>query len=167
MLARRLVGMELHGLGHQLSSTRIRRSVRLVLIGIMLACLLMAVAIPQAFGDRALLFAGSYVAIQVGRHAFLTFGSAERGTIERERAGRILIWFVASGALWIAGGIEGGAWRSPLWLVALILDYIAPLVHVLGSWSGLDSHRPTGRSRRHISRSASSSSSSSRSVSRS
>ena len=102
--------------------------VRLVLIGITLACLLMAVAIPQAFGDRALLFAGSYVAIQVGRHAFLTFGSAERGTIERERAGRILIWFVASGALWIAGGIEGGAWRSPLWLVALILDYIAPLV---------------------------------------
>ena len=36
--------------------------VRLLLIGIMLATLLMAVAIPDAFGDRALLFAGSYVA---------------------------------------------------------------------------------------------------------
>ena len=34
----------------------------------MLASLLMAVAIPQAFGGRALLFAGSYVAIQVGPH---------------------------------------------------------------------------------------------------
>src|ERR671925_1162195 len=48
-------------------------AVRLLLIGLMLASLLMAVAIPKAFGHRALLFAGSYVAIQVGRHTFLTF----------------------------------------------------------------------------------------------
>ena len=70
----------------------------------MLASLVMAVAIPEAFGDRALLFAGAYVAIQVGRHLFLTFAAAGRGTIERERAGAILIWFVAAGVLWIAGG---------------------------------------------------------------
>ena len=43
----------------------------------MFASLVMAVAIPGAFGDRALLFAGAYVAIQVGRHAFLTFVVAE------------------------------------------------------------------------------------------
>ena len=42
--------------------------VRLLILAIMLASLLMAIAIPDAFGDRALLFAGSYVAIQVGRH---------------------------------------------------------------------------------------------------
>ena len=47
----------------------------------------MAIAIPEAFGDRALLFAGSYVAIQVGRHTFLTFVAAGAGTVERERAG--------------------------------------------------------------------------------
>ena len=102
--------------------------VRVLLIGLMLASLLMAVAIPEAFGDRALLFAGSYVAIQVGRHAFLTFASAERGTIERERAGRILIWFVASGTLWMAGAIADGSWRTALWLAALAVDYTAPLV---------------------------------------
>src|SRR5215218_3386113 len=62
--------------------------VRVLLIALMLASLLLAIAIPDAFGDRALLFAGSYVAIQVGRHVFLTFASAEAGTIERERAGR-------------------------------------------------------------------------------
>src|SRR5918993_6029910 len=47
--------------------------VRLLLIALMLASLLMAIAIPEAFGDKALLFAASYVAIQVGRHGFLTF----------------------------------------------------------------------------------------------
>jgi low temperature requirement protein LtrA len=102
--------------------------VRLLLIGIMLASLLLAVAIPDAFGDRALLFAGSYVAIQVGRHVFLTFAAAAPRTIERERAGRILTWFVAAGALWIAGGIAAAPARPALWAAALALDYAAPLV---------------------------------------
>lgn len=102
--------------------------VRLLLIGLMLASLLMAIAIPESFGDRALLFACSYVAIQVGRHLFLTFAAAGRGTIERERAGRILSWFCAAGVLWIAGAIAGGEARTALWLVALALDYGAPLV---------------------------------------
>ena len=53
----------------------------------------MAVAIPQAFGDHALLFAGSYVAIQVGRHTFLTFVASAEGTLERSARARILVWF--------------------------------------------------------------------------
>jgi low temperature requirement protein LtrA len=103
-------------------------AVRVLLLGIMLASLLMAVAIPEAFGDRALLFAGSYVAIQVGRHLFLTFVAAGPGTIERERAGRILIWFAVAGALWLGGGLVHDGLRNVLWLGALALDYCAPRV---------------------------------------
>jgi len=77
--------------------------VRLVLLALMLASLLLAIAIPEAFGERALLFALSYVAIQVGRHFFLTFVAAKRGSLERQRAGRILFWFMISGVFWIAG----------------------------------------------------------------
>jgi low temperature requirement protein LtrA len=89
---------------------------------------LMAIAIPDAFGDKALLFTASYVAIQVGRHSFLTFAAADRGTVERQRAGRILTWFVAAGVLWIAGALADGSTRTVLWLAALALDYGAPLV---------------------------------------
>ncbi len=103
-------------------------AVRMVLIAIMLASLLMAVAIPQAFGKYGLLFACSYVGIQVGRHLFLTFVTADAGTIERERAGRILTWFVASGIAWIAGGLADGSARTELWVVALAIDLTAPLV---------------------------------------
>jgi low temperature requirement protein LtrA len=103
-------------------------SVRALMIFLMLLSLLMAVAIPQAFGDRALLFAASYVAIQVGRHLFLTFFASDAGTIERERAGRILTWFVAAGVLWIAGALFDGPARIALWLAALAMDYGAPLV---------------------------------------
>jgi low temperature requirement protein LtrA len=102
-------------------------AVRVLLIALMLATLIMAIAIPDAFGERGLLFAGAYVAIQVGRHAFLTFVAADPGTIERERAGRILAWFAASGALWIAGGFADGSQRTALWLAALAIDYVAPL----------------------------------------
>src|SRR5918911_3452930 len=91
--------------------------VRLLLLSLMLVSLLMSVAIPQAFEAHALLFAGSYVAIQVGRHYFLTFIAADGGTVERERAGSILTWFVVVGVLWIAGALFDGPERVVLcWL---------------------------------------------------
>ena len=102
--------------------------VRLVVLAIMFGSLLMAVAIPQAFGSRALLFAGAYVVIQVGRSAFLTFAVADEGTVERRRAGRILTWFVMSGVFWVAGAFAPSEVRPLLWLIALAIDYTAPLV---------------------------------------
>ena len=101
--------------------------VRLLVLAIMFASLVMAVAIPGAFADRALLFAGAYVAIQIGRHAFLTFVVADRDSQEREPALHILIWFCAAGVFWIAGALAGGSAQIALWLVALAIDYSAPL----------------------------------------
>jgi len=101
---------------------------RLLLIVLMLGSLLMAIAIPEAFGDKAMLFAGTYVAMQVGRHTFLTFAAARSGTPERERAGRILVWFIAAGVFWISGALVEGSSRTTLWVVALAVDYSAPLV---------------------------------------
>lgn len=103
-------------------------SVRVVLIALMLASLLMAVAIPQAFRSEALLFAGAYVVIQVGRTAFLAFAAADARSAERRRAARILAWFIASGVPWILGAILGGSARTVLWIVALVIDYVAPLM---------------------------------------
>jgi low temperature requirement protein LtrA len=101
--------------------------VRLLMIALMLASLTMAAAIPDAFGGEAALFVGSYLAIQIGRHTFLTFVAADRGTLERARAGRILVWFVAAGFLWVAGAVADGTARTALWLAALAVDYAAPL----------------------------------------
>src|SRR3954452_16438846 len=101
--------------------------VRLLMIALMLASLVMAAAIPEAFGTEAGLFVGAYLAIQVGRHTFLTFVAAAPRTIERERAGRILVWFVAAGVFWLSGAIADGTARTVLWLIALAIDYGAPL----------------------------------------
>jgi low temperature requirement protein LtrA len=101
--------------------------VRVLLLGLMLGSLLMAIAIPEACGDRAPLFAIAYVAIQVARHGFLTFLAADPGTNERERAGRILTWFLVAGVLWIAGAFADGGARTVLWVLALLVDYGGPL----------------------------------------
>src|SRR5262245_18164230 len=101
--------------------------VRLLLLGIMLATLVMAVAIPDAFGSKGLLCAAAYVTIAVGRHAFLTFASARRGTIERERAADILIWLSAAGAFWMGGALVEDEARTTVWLVALAIDYLGPV----------------------------------------
>jgi low temperature requirement protein LtrA len=102
-----------------------RPPVRLVLIGVMLASLGMSVALPEAFGDRGLLFAVCYVAIQVGRTLFMVAVLETAGALHRTFV-RMAVWFAASGALWLAGGLAEGLTREILWLAALTVDYLAP-----------------------------------------
>lgn len=102
-------------------------SVKLLMVALMLASLVMAVAIPDAFGNRALLFVGAYLFIQIGRHLFLTFVAGGPGSLERARAGQILTWFAIAGVFWIAGALCEGGSRTLLWLIALACDYGAPL----------------------------------------
>jgi low temperature requirement protein LtrA len=101
--------------------------VRLVLVFVMLASLLMAVAIPEGFGELALLFACAYSGLQIGRNAFVV-AATPRGWFNRIFR-QILAWSILSAPLWVAGGIvdaEGTRWV--LWLGALGLDLAAPLV---------------------------------------
>ncbi len=106
-----------------------RLAVRLVLVAVMLASLLMSVAIPEAFGERGLMFALAYVAIQVGRTAFVVVALrkslGESHPLSRTFQ-RVLAWFVAAGVLWIVGGLLDGEARYVLWVVALAVDYSAP-----------------------------------------
>jgi low temperature requirement protein LtrA len=100
--------------------------VRLTLVFVMVASLLMAVAIPDGFGEHALLFACAYAGMQIGRNAFVV-AVTPRGRFNQNFR-QILAWSVLSAPLWVAGGIvddEGLRWV--LWLGALGLDLAAPL----------------------------------------
>jgi low temperature requirement protein LtrA len=108
-----------------------RLPVRLVLVAVMLASLLMSVAIPEAFGERGLMFALAYVAIQVGRTTF-AFIALRRslGTSHplSKSFQRILTWLVGVGVVWIIGGLLSSEARYALWLLALAVDYSGPVV---------------------------------------
>lgn len=105
-------------------------AVRTVLTGVMLASLLMAAALPGAFGDDGLLFAASYVALQVGRNvaaaSLLRAGQPLRDVYER-----LVGWSAVSGVLWLAGAAFEGDQRLLLWIPAVALDLCAPFA---GYW---------------------------------
>src|SRR5918992_4876774 len=107
-----------------------RLPVRLMLVAVMLASLLMSVAIPDAFGERGLMFALAYVAIQVGRTAFVVIAlnkSLGRSDPLSRNFQRIFFWLLASGVLWIVGGLLEGEARYVLWGIALAVEYAGPV----------------------------------------
>ena len=100
-------------------------AVRGVLTGVMLASLLMAAALPEAFGERALLFAASYVVLQVGRNAAAAMLLKRRHRL-RDVFERLVVWSAASGVLWLAGAALESDQRLMLWAPALALELAAP-----------------------------------------
>jgi low temperature requirement protein LtrA len=102
-----------------------RAAVRLMLVWVMLASLLMSASLPGAFGDRGLPFAAAYVAIQIGRTGFVVAALRAAPRLRRNFQ-RILVWFLASGVLWVAGGVVHGVAREALWLAGVAVDSVAP-----------------------------------------
>src|SRR5918911_2700693 len=107
-----------------------RWPVRLMLVAVMLASLVMSVAIPDAFGERGLMFALAYVAIQVGRTVFVVIvlnKSLGRSAPLSRNFQRIMFWLLASGVLWIIGGLVEGEAQYVLWVLALAVEYAGPV----------------------------------------
>ena len=100
-------------------------AVRGVLTAVMLASLLMAAALPEAFGEHGLLFAASYVALQVGRNAAAAWLLTRRHRL-RDVFERLVLWSAASGVLWLAGAALDTDQRLMLWIPALALELAAP-----------------------------------------
>lgn len=97
-----------------------RLPVRLLLLALMLVSLIMSAGIPDAFGDRGLAVGGAYAAMQIGRSLFAVI--VLRGETLQRNFERILVWCIVSGSLAVAGGLQHGAVRDLLWLVAVGVD---------------------------------------------
>ncbi|MFC3502685.1 low temperature requirement protein A [Micromonospora krabiensis] len=99
-----------------------RPQIKMLVVAVMFGALLMTTAIPEAFEGRGLLFAGTYVAIHLGRGLFL-MPLVRHESQTRRRAMRIFIWFAVSSAPWIVGGFVHDDARLLCWAVALAIDY--------------------------------------------
>jgi len=97
-----------------------------VLFSIMLAALVMASALPEAFGERGLVFALCFAAIQVGRSACMLLATG-RGSPLAPNFRRILAWNCVAAVFWIAGAFAQGEWRLALWFIAVLAEYVSPM----------------------------------------
>lgn len=102
--------------------------VRILLFLLMLGGLVLSTSIPLAFDSRGLWFAIAYAAMQVGRTTFWLLSTPRQRTAARMNATRILVWLSTSAIFWIAGGIMQGQERLVLWVVALAIEYVSPVV---------------------------------------
>jgi low temperature requirement protein LtrA len=100
---------------------------RFVLLIGMLASLLMTVAIPDAFGDRAILFAVGYVALQLVRNTFIVVITDESEPLHRAFV-HLWRWNSAVGLIWVIGSFLPHRGLVAVWIVALLLDYSGPVI---------------------------------------
>jgi low temperature requirement protein LtrA len=103
-----------------------RPPVALLMLVLMGISLIMSAAIPDAFGNRGVVFAGAYVALQVLRSAFMVvaLGGQKLG----RNYAQLLAWSAISGVVWIVGaGFFDGVGRLLVWAGALALDLGAPV----------------------------------------
>lgn len=107
--------------------------VRVFLLVLMLAGLLLSSSIPQAFGERGLVFACAYVFMQVGRSLFSLWAfRRHQHQVQIHNFLRILAWLGTAGIFWIAGGLQSGEARLLCWVIALAIEYVSPS---LGFWT--------------------------------
>jgi low temperature requirement protein LtrA len=98
-------------------------AVRLAILGAMGALLLVALAVPNAFGDDGVLFGVAYFSVRL-LHIVL-FTLAARG--DRDMLGsvfRLGIGSTIGPALIIVAGFTDGGAQAALWTIALTLDYL-------------------------------------------
>jgi low temperature requirement protein LtrA len=111
-----------------------RPVVRLFLFAMMLAGLVIAAAIPRAFGDRGAVLAFAYLTMQIGRDLFMLWALRRHDHNNWHNFLRITIWHLFSLPFWIAGAFADPNTRLALWAIAVGIETFAPIVgfHVPG-----------------------------------
>jgi low temperature requirement protein LtrA len=106
-------------------------AVRLTMLGAMGAMLVVALSVPGAFGDEAVLFGLAYLLVRV-LHLVLS-AIVARGDANRRGALLRFAPTTLAGALLLvlAGFLEGDV-RIAVWVVALAIDYLGPVVVGMG-----------------------------------
>jgi low temperature requirement protein LtrA len=98
---------------------------RAVLLLATLFIFITGVAVPHAFGQNAVLFAGSYAAVRF-LHLGLYIDASRRGNASLRAMAGFFVTVLIGMALLVAGAVAGGSARIPLWIAAAAIDYAGP-----------------------------------------
>ena len=100
--------------------------VRIMLFLLMGAGLFLSMAVPDSFADRGAIFAGAYVAMQLGRTLYM-LGVIWFDPSRRQTYLRITSYFSVSAIFWAWGAlVQDHEKRLLLWAIALGIEYSGP-----------------------------------------
>src|SRR3712207_2559135 len=108
--------------------------VRVAMFAAMAALLVVALCVPEAFDDEALLFACAYAVVRVGQIVLFLLASRDDPVLRRS----IVVGLAGSstvgvGLLLGASAVDGWL-QGALWALALLLDMAGPLLFGAEGW---------------------------------
>ncbi len=101
--------------------------IRGLLFVTMLLALVMSSAIDGAFEGRGLIFALAYASMQVGRTAYIVWELGAHHPLAPNYR-RMLGWLVIAACFWVAGGLAEHWTRAGLWTIAVLCEYLSPMI---------------------------------------
>jgi low temperature requirement protein LtrA len=114
-------------------------AVRLVFFAAIASMLIAAIAVPEAFGELALVFALAIGFFRVAHIALFTIASADNPDLRRSTVGLGVSTAVAVTILAVASLFDGVP-QAALWVLALVLDFGGPYVFGEQGWQLVPGH---------------------------
>jgi low temperature requirement protein LtrA len=114
-------------------------AVRIVMFAATAGLLVVALCVPQAFGDRALLFAGAYGVVRAAHIALFLIASRDDPALRRSVVALAVSTASALGLLTGASFLGGWA-QAGLWAVAIVVDWGGPALFGTRAWKLVPGH---------------------------
>lgn len=108
-------------------------AVRFAIFAAMAAMLVVGLAVPEAFGDLGLLFAGAYAVVRVMHIALFSIASRGDPELRRSVVGLAVSTAIGVGLL-VAASQTNHLLQGSLWALAILLDMGGPLVFGVEGW---------------------------------
>ncbi|HZA90298.1 MAG TPA: low temperature requirement protein A [Solirubrobacterales bacterium] len=114
-------------------------AVRIAIFAAMAGLLVVALSVPEAFGDRALAFALAYGVVRAGQIALFVLATRD------DPALRHSVWSLANSSAVGVGLLTGasfldGAQQGGLWVLAILLDWGGPALFGSEGWKLVPAH---------------------------
>lgn len=107
--------------------------VRVAMFGAMGAMLVVGIAVPNAFGDDALLFGCAYFVVLAMWGVLYYFATRDDGDVRRAVM-RLLPGVLVTPLLIVVAAFLDGAPQGVLWLVALLVGFLSPYITGTAGW---------------------------------
>jgi low temperature requirement protein LtrA len=114
-------------------------AVRIVIFAAMAALIVVALCLPEAFGDRALLFAIAYGVVRTAHIALFLIASRDDPALRKAVVSLAISTAIAIGLLTGASFLDGVG-QEALWAVAILLDWGGPALFGTTGWKLVPGH---------------------------
>ncbi|MEA2420498.1 MAG: hypothetical protein QOE60_2704 [Thermoleophilaceae bacterium] len=115
-------------------------AVRFAIFAAMAALLVVALCVPEAFGDSRMLFAVAYAGVRFGQIALFILASREEPALRSSVKGLAGGTAVGCGLLIVGALFEDTTLQAAIWAVALALDMLEPFFFGSEGWKLRPSH---------------------------